>query len=300
MRTHLLSVVAWCVAGLLASQAWAQATPPREGDRRARNREARAGRRQVDPEARRARAQQRLDQLVKELKLTEKQEPVVRQILTTNQQERTQWFQQNLPEMRKLQAAMRQARQDKDTDAANAAQEKLRALMQKRQETQENLRKQLKEVLTDEQMVVAQRLLLRGNRGRQAGPPFWALRRLKLTEKQNQDVQKIIREARTEAAKKAAAAAKPAAGEEPAPAERRRGRDRERMGREWMDAAWKQIVDEVLLPEQKKELDKLVAEREKQMRARRERAGGRRERAGNRPERPERRDRTRRGGRGGV
>jgi len=240
MRKPLLKATALCTVGLLAGLALAQEGAREERRKRAAARE-RAGQR-GERRARPDRGKAMLEKLMEELKLTEKQEAPVRQILTTYQQELASWTRQNGPAMRELYTKLRGGRGRRGQEPAEPAKRvseaerkeaaaKLRELQKKRAAITENVLKQLKEHLTEEQMAAARRILGRGQR-RGPAVSFAMLRRLDLTAEQQAKVKEIMASAR-EAAK----------GQE--------GRAR---GQAYTDAMQK-IVKDVLTAEQREKLE---------------------------------------------
>ncbi|HUT57127.1 MAG TPA: hypothetical protein VNA25_04550, partial [Phycisphaerae bacterium] len=99
---------------------------------------------------------------------------------------------------------MREARTSDDKEQAQKAREQMTKLTADRAKLNENVTKQLSEVLTKEQMEKVNQFL--APRGRQGNQPWMqvmgALRRLELTEEQQKKVEALRKEA-TEAARKA-------------------------------------------------------------------------------------------------
>ena len=250
MKKQLLAMMALCMTGLWVVRVWAQpAAGPREGRRGDRG--ARRERRE-----RPGRGAAIIKTLIEELKLTEKQRPPVRQILETHQQEMTTWMQHNGPTMRELMGQLRGGRGRRGEQGAEAPKpptdaekkeitDKLRAFQKQRVEKTENLLKQLKDHLTEEQMVTAKRVLARGNRGRGRRLSPAMLRGLELTAEQQKKVDEIMAAARQAAKDKDGAAR-----------------------REAYTEAMEKIVKDVLTAEQREKLEKLQQ--------RRREAGGRR------------------------
>jgi len=238
-------MTALCMVGLLAGLALAQ-----EEGREERRKRAAARERAAQREGRKARAdrgQQMYEKLIEELKLTEKQEAPVRQILTTHRQEMASWTQQNGPAMRELYMKLRGGRGRRGQEGAEPAKTvteaekkeasaKLRELQKKRAQLTENVLKQLKDHLTEEQMATAQRVLGRGQRrGPTLSPAM--LRRLYLTAEQQAKVKEIMAAAR-EAAK-----------------------DKEGRGRaEAYRDAMQKIQKDVLTAEQRQKLEKMPSQ----------------------------------------
>lgn len=245
MKRQLLRMTALCMVGLLAGLALAQEDAREERRKRAGARERAAQR--EGRGARAERGQEMYEKLIEELKLTEKQEAPVRQILTTYRQGLASWTQQNGPAMRELFAKLGRGGGRRGQEGAEAAKtvteaerkeatEKLRELQKKRIELTENVLKQLKDHLTEEQMATAQRVLGRGQR---RGPTLSLamLRRLDLTAEQQAKVKEIM------------AAARQAA------------KDKEPRGRaEALRDAMQKIEKDVLTAEQRQKLEKLTKE----------------------------------------
>ena len=242
MKEHVLKLAVMCLAGLLVGPVFAQdegARPrARRGDREAARR---AG---GDRGARADRGKERTAKMLEELKLKKEQEAPVQQILTTHQQQMAQWMQQNGPVMRELLGKLRGGRGRRGEDAPEqpkvsdderkAATEKIRELQKQRLELTQNVLKQLKDVLTEEQMAVARRHLGQRSRGRASGPPLWALGQLGLSQEQ----QAKVGEMRTAA--------------------REAMKDKDRAGRaKAMQETWDAIVKDVLTDEQRKKLEEL-------------------------------------------
>ena len=237
MREYLWKLMALCVVALLAGSALAE-----EGRARRKRPEGREGARKARGERPDRAGGDRFAKLLEDLKLKENQEAPVKQIFQTYRQELAQWMQQNGPAMRELYGKIGRGRRGEGGDAEakkptdeerKAAMEKMRELQKQRGAITENLLKQLKDHLTEEQMAIVRRSL--GQRGgRPTGPPFWALGRLGLDQDQQAKAREIM-----------------AAGREAA-----RGKDRAGQA-EAMKDAWATIEKEVLKPEQLKKLEEL-------------------------------------------
>ena len=243
MKKRLLGVTALCMIGLLAGLALAQ-----EGGREERRKRA-AGRERVaqrgDRGARADRGQEMYEKLIEELKLTEKQEAPVQQILTTYRQALASWTQQNGPAMRELSMKLRGGRGQEGGEAAKTVSEdekkeiigKIQELQKKRTAITENLFKQLKDHLTEEQMATARRILGRGDRPGGAAMSLAMLRRLDLTAEQQEKVKGIMAAVREGA----------------------KDRDARGTGEAYREAMQK-IVKEVLTDEQRTKLETLRTE----------------------------------------
>ena len=238
MRRHLLAL---CVAGVLVGSAFAQ----EKAERRKRE-----GAAEGTPRARGerpARGQERTAQLLAELKLTEKQEAPVKQIFETRRQEMATWLQQNGPAMLELMGKLRGGRGREGAEGGEAAKtptdeerkaaaEKLREIQKQRAQIDENLLKQLKDHLTEEQMAIVRKQL--GQRaGQTAVPGLRALAQLGLDDAQRQKVREILSASR-ESAKDKDAAGKAEASKE----------------------AWAKIEKDVLTDEQRKKFQEIQSQ----------------------------------------
>ena len=169
-----------------------------------------------------------LDNVIKELKLSEDQDKRVRQILDTFRQEMQTWMQQSGQQMRDLFGKARGQGAD-----AEAARKKLQEIGQERQKKVENLIARLKDVLNAEQLAKVQAVLEpRGGPGGMMGAR--AMEQLGLTDEQKKKAKEI-----TDAAMEAA-----------------KGKSFQERG-EIMRKARDQINKEVLTDEQRKKLESL-------------------------------------------
>jgi len=204
MMHHLRKLLAVCVVCVLAGPALA------EGDRAARRKrpEGREGARRARGEGREGARRERPDRMaavLEELKLTAKQEAPVKQIFETYRQEMAQWMQENGPKMRELYGKVGRRRPGAEgadnapkptEEERKAAMEKLREIQKTRQGINENLLKQLKDHLTEEQMAVVRRRLAGGGRGAASWMSFRTLSQLDLDAAQQTKVREIMRAAR--------------------------------------------------------------------------------------------------------
>ena len=235
MSSRLPRVIALCMTGLWVAGAAAQsAERPRDGRRG--NRTAR--RERPDGGAGVFRG------LIEELELTEKQGAPVQQIIETHQQEMTAWLRQNGPVMRELTGQLRGGRGRRSEQASDVPKklsdaerkettDKLRALHEQRAAKVDNVLKQLKDHLTEEQMATARRVLLRDRRGGGMRLSAAMLSQLALTAEQQKKVDVVLAAARK-------------AGKDDGPARRQA-----------YAQAMRKIVQDVLTPEQRQKLEAL-------------------------------------------
>jgi Spy/CpxP family protein refolding chaperone len=268
MRTHLLKLVALSVVGLMVAQGVA-ADEAKKGRKKREGAAARKQKAKGGEGAQRGKARQ--EQLIKELKLTDKQDAPVRQILETFWADMGNWQRENGPTLRELQKTLGssrgQGRQGKGKkppadasepkakpDEIEAARAKLAELTKQRREKIGNVLAQLKEHLTDEQMAVVRKSLGGGQRP-QGAQGMAALKRLELDKDQQAKVREIMKAAR----------------------ESGDGNDKAARGKA-MRQAWKKIVEEVLTDAQREQLKQLKKDgpprREGGQRQRSKRAGG--------------------------
>ncbi len=143
---------------------------------------------------------ERLEKLVKALDLTPGQQEQFEQVMKTHHQAIQNWRKEHGEELKAAREAMKKARASKDREAIKAAREKFAEIFKTRKGLNENLLKQLGDVLNKEQLAKAKRMFRPHRRGpgeRLAG----ALRRLGLDEKQQEQVKKIMSQARQDAKK---------------------------------------------------------------------------------------------------
>ncbi len=173
--------------------------------------------------------------LLQELKLTKKQDAPVRKILASHRQGMVEWSRKNAPEMEKLQQRIMMVHQGKSTEAVEvvkAAAQKLRKLKAEQSKMSKGLVERLKKVLTETQLAKAMNILNPAPQIK-SSPPFYLLRRLDLTKKQQARIEKIEKTAKSEGAK---------AG---------KANDNS------LQKAWDQILTEVLTEKDRKKLDEL-------------------------------------------
>jgi Spy/CpxP family protein refolding chaperone len=191
-----------------------------------------------------------LEEVIKELQLTQKQEAQVRQIMETHRKEVANWSKENQAKLEELQQQIKAARDASDTQKQKALAEKRAELFKSRMEITDKTMKQLGEVLKEEQMAKVKAAMERGGRagagrmhgaagtrpvrpewGRRPGlaPMHGAFESLNLTEDQQAKVKEILEQAGKEA-------------------------------RAVMEAAWKKIAEQVLTDQQGKQLEQLGKE----------------------------------------
>lgn len=134
------------------------------------------------------------DRLAEELNLTPEQKAKVQQIFQTHRQAVQNWQKENGTKLQELHQTLRQAMKDGDKDTAKATHQEIQKIMESRKALQENLIKQLQEVLTPEQ-VEKVKLMLRAMMNRPVPQLMAALAALNLTEEQKAAVKEITQQA---------------------------------------------------------------------------------------------------------
>ncbi len=156
-----------------------------------------------------------LERMLKELNLTEDQQKQVQQILDTRQQALRNWRKENGLALKDRQKQFQDAKKSGDEDKIKAARQEVEKIEQSRKALHENVIKQLKDVLTPDQLEKARKFLDQARDPSREDQPRQGLRAprvieglmaLDLTEDQRTQARKISDEAR----KKADAAADPA------------------------------------------------------------------------------------------
>ena len=238
-----IGIVAFLAASLLARSVLAQDDAPerrrrpRGGEGRER-REGAEGRRKGGGKGqhdRGARGKAAMDKLLAELKLPADKRASVAEILKTHHQAVANWVKENASKRGELRKQMAEARKAGDKDKARELGKEMRELGQARKELQENLFKQLGEVLTKEQLAKVKEMM----RPRRRAPRLTlaAIGKLDLTEAQQAAMKKIMAEAKAKAEK----------------AENPRAKRRIRA------AALRQVAKEVLTDAQRKKLHEMAA-----------------------------------------
>ena len=179
-------------------------------------------------------------QFIAELKLTEKQEPRVRQLVTAYRKALTDWRQEHTPEMKKLQAMMKTFHRARDAQArkrVKAAMQDLARLRAEQGRMTTDLLTELGKVLTKEQHAIARKMLGPQQRsGRKKAMGKWhQLTELGLTPKQLGQIKAIM----SEATKSAGAGPKGPKG---------------MPGKDPMAGAWRRILTEVLTEKDRQRL----------------------------------------------
>jgi len=230
---RLLSVAAVVLAvwGFQAAQAWAQEDPNQGARERGHRGKA-------------------LEEVIKELQLTQAQEAQVRQIMETHRKELDNWRKENQAKLEEFRQQAQAARDSGDAQKQKALAEKRAELFKSRIELVDKTMKQLGEVLNEEQIAKVKAAMVRGGRpgagpmqrAARTGPPHpqWgrrpglspmhdAFKSLNLTEDQQAKAKEILEQAGKEA-------------------------------RAIMEAARKKITEEVLTDQQRKQLEQLKKE----------------------------------------
>jgi len=212
--------------GLLSSAAVSQDAAP--ADKPAEKGKGRA--------AAKEHGKQMIENLAKELKLTDEQRAKVDQIFETHRQAVANWNKENGAKIKELSQQLRDAKKEDGKEKAEAARAEMKKIWETRKALPENLMKQLKEVLTEEQAAKAKEIIAGGARRAVAGMrALGALGRLDLTQEQKDAVKKITDEAK--------AAAEKAEGQE--------AKDKIRKD------AWEKVKSTVLTEEQRKKLQEM-------------------------------------------
>ena len=155
-----------------------------------------------------------LERLLKELNLTEEQQKQVQQIMDTQQQAVRNWRKENLLALKDRQKQLQDARKSGDEEKIKAARQEVEKIEQSRKALHDNVMKQLKGVLTPDQLEKAGKFLEQSReqgreQAREEHPGLRMLEGLKaldLTEDQKTRARAIFDDAR----KKADAATDPA------------------------------------------------------------------------------------------
>ena len=186
-------VLAAIFAAMIVGPVWAQEEPqeqPQQQRRRGRRRRARAGRRGPS-------GTDLMERMKKELELSGEQVDSIQQIWDTHQETMRNWWTENQAAFDEQRDQIRKAWEAGDRDAVREAAGKMRELFSQRPLWQE-LRKQVEEVLTEEQKAKAREIFQRaGGRGRQADPQaiLQAIKTLSLTAEQQAKANEIVKAA---------------------------------------------------------------------------------------------------------
>ena len=188
-----LGIVVACVV-LWTGPLWAQEATTQEGRSRwgGRTRQPGAeGRREVGREELDAR---RVNELIASLHLTPGQQTRVTQIFDTHRQALANWQSTNDPKMEELRGKIREARRNQQDEQAKALADELQTIVDSRRQFQEELFKQLKDVLDDEQMLQVQDFFS----GRFRMPFMMSLQRIELTDAQKDHVWQVLQAAKAQ------------------------------------------------------------------------------------------------------
>lgn len=143
-----------------------------------------------------------IERVLKELNLSAEQQTQVKQILETHRQAVENWLKENGEDLKTLREQMRKARKEKDHKALKGLRKKMADGMKGRRELQKSLRKQIEAVLTDEQKTKAKEMMRRGHRAViGARMVRRALGQVGLTDKQEEQIKKIVAETQSSACK---------------------------------------------------------------------------------------------------
>jgi Spy/CpxP family protein refolding chaperone len=141
-----------------------------------------------------------LERLLKDLNLTEDQQKQVRQIMDTQRQAMENWRKENQAALKDLQKQLEDAKESGDKDKIKTARQEIEKIEQSRKALHENLIKQLKDVLTPDQLEKARKFLEQGREQfREEHPALRMLEGLKaldLTEEQKTQARAILDQAR--------------------------------------------------------------------------------------------------------
>jgi Spy/CpxP family protein refolding chaperone len=219
-------------APLFGQQTEKRARPGRGNDTAAARRE-RPQRRQSDREG------EPMRELIGTLNLSDEQRQQVQQIMETHRQAIENWRSENGDKLEDLHKQMAEARKAGEKEKIEELREKVRALIESRKALNEQMMKQLGEVLTEEQMAKLREALNAGKKQWLNAHPriaaAGALGKLGLSDEQKQQVAEILRAAREKAAQTEDRDAK----------------------REILQAAMEKIRTDVLTEEQRQKLDEM-------------------------------------------
>lgn len=143
----------------------------------------------------------RIEKVIKDLKLEGDKEAQVKQILQTHKQAVENWQKENQPKMQELRKDMQAAREAKDQEKLKSLRADQQKLMESRTALQQDLFKQLGDVLDKEQMETVKAAMAPRGPAAEFGP-MRGLRNLDLTKEQQEQAKKIMDDAR-DAARKA-------------------------------------------------------------------------------------------------
>lgn len=142
------------------------------------------------------------EKMLDELNLTADQQSRIKQILETHHQAMTNWRKQHAAELKSLREEIIEARKNKEAEKVKQLRTKIAEILKERRELTESLRKQIEEVLSDEQREKAREIF---RHARAAGVSIrritFALKKLDLTDEQEQKIKAILKDAREDAQK---------------------------------------------------------------------------------------------------
>ena len=174
---------------------------------------------------------------IKSLGLNAEAEAAALQLLETHKQTVANWDKENAPAVEEIKKKFAAAKEAKDRDAYRAASEDMKKLMGGKRELFEGLNTSMGEILTEEQMGKFRQAMGGGRGSRGPRNPFEALRMVGPSEEQRARAQEILQ------------AAKGEANQVDDPAKKK----------EIMDAALKNIVENVLTDAQRKKFEAIMA-----------------------------------------
>lgn len=166
-----------------------------------------------------------LSRILNELDLNDQQRQQVKDVFEAHRQAVDTWVKEHGKELRELTAKLREALRSNQVEVVKSLRKEIGKLETSRKQMQNSLMQKLSEVLNKQQMEKVRQLLPRPIQG---GDIFRQMQRLNPTQEQKKAIQDILKGLRDTA----------------------RGDAR----REAMRAVHKKILDEVLTPEQKKQL----------------------------------------------
>ena len=170
-------------------------------------------------------SQDLLGRILNELDLNDQQRQQVKDVFQSHRQAVENWVKEHGKELRELTVKLREALRDRQVEVVKSLRKQMDELETSRKQMQDSLMQKLSEVLNKQQMEKIRQLLTRPIQG---GDILRQMQRLNLTEEQKKAIQDILKGLRDTA----------------------KGDGR----REALRAVHKKILDEVLTPEQKKQL----------------------------------------------
>ena len=185
-RLILTSICTLAALGMLSGVVLAQAKST-EGEKKAEGRHH---------------GQQMLDKIAKELNLTDEQRKQVTDVFKSHREAMEKWHKDNGPKLKDLHEQIRKAEKDGDKDKAQSLRAEARKVMETRKALWGDLKKQLGEVLSDEQEAKA--LDIMGRKLEEAGKAMQRMadwKRLELSDEQKEATKKIMSDAKAEAEK---------------------------------------------------------------------------------------------------